>query len=665
MTPWAASRGVGTVVFAMRRLALALTVAIWALLSVGAFAQTPKVSWRGELVPADTRVGETAQLVLTATIEKNWHVYSMEKHTDGPVATAFEVVPNPALEVVGDPIQPEYRKAFDPGFEIEVGYHEGEVSFGIPVKVLSSGTATVEVLAVSQACDASTCDPPTRQSVSIAFNVASGEARPDRFQPVTTVPQQPAGWVKPVSEPKDAPADDKPADAFSDQLGAARSQGLAAYLWLSFGFGLLALLTPCVFPMIPITVSYFSKRAETSPKAGISGALAYCAGIIGTFTALGLIVTLLFGASGIQRLATNPYINLALAVLFVVLAANLFGVFEIQMPSWLVNKAGAGSRGNGLLAPVLMGLTFTLTSFTCTVPFVGTLLVGAAQGDVLYPALGMLAFSTAFAIPFFLLAVFPQYLAKLPKSGSWMTSVKVTMGFLELAAALKFLSNADLVWKLGLLTQPVFLAIWAGIAAVASMYLLGWFYLPHETPGKPGILRRGIGVLMAVAAYFCLAGIQGRSLGELSAFLPPDPYPGQKSSAVGAIPWVHTYDEALAAAKSQGKPLFVNFTGVTCTNCRWMEKNMFPRPAVSGEIGSYIPVELYTDRGTPEDLANRELQQKLTGVITLPVYVLVSPEGKALKVFQGSTRDESEFVAFLKSRTEVAAMTAAQPATQP
>lgn len=642
-------------IHAFRPRARLAVVLVLLLAAVVGWAQAPKVQWSAKLVPADARAGESAQVVLTAKIEKEWHIYALRQE-GGPVATAFEVKGD-SLLANGEAVQPDPQTKFDENFGVNVGLHEGEVAFALPVQIapMATGEQHVVILATSQACNANTCDFPAKVEVPLSLTVQPGQARPDRAAPVTTVPVQPAGYVAPKAEPPTT-AKDKPNDAFAGQLDTARSQGLFAYLWLSFGFGLLALLTPCVFPMIPVTVSYFSKAQENGQKRGVGGAVAYCLGIVGTFTALGLGVTLLFGASGIQRLATNPWVNLGLALLFVVLAANLFGVFEIQMPSWLVNRASQGRTKRGWVGPMMMGLAFTLTSFTCTVPFVGTLLVGAAQGDVLYPALGMLAFSTAFALPFFLLALFPGYLANLPKSGSWLASVKVFMGFLELAAALKFLSNVDLVWRLGWITQPVFLAVWAGIGAVASLYLFGWILLPHETPGKIGWPRRLVGVAMVVATGFCLAGLQGRSLGELSAFLPPDPYPGHKATGAAAqIGWVHSYDEALAKAKAESKPMLINFTGVTCTNCRWMEKNMFPRGAVVKELERYVPVELYTDRGTPEDLANRELEQKLTGVITLPVYVIVSPEGKALEVFQGSTRDEAAFVAFLKTDTRVAA----------
>jgi len=228
------------------------------------------------------------------------------------------------------------------------------------------------------------------------------------------------------------------------------------------------------------------------------------------------------------------------------------------------------------------------------------------------------------------------------------------MGFLELAAALKFLSNVDLVWQLGWLTKPVFLAIWAAIAFIAAFQLIGWLKLPTESEGKIGLARRAVGVVTLVLAGYCLAAIEGVRLGEMEAFLPPDPYPGRASASGGhgSIAWKTNWDEGKQIAAAEGKPIFINFTGVTCTNCRWMEKNMFTRPEVSAEINKYVPVELFTDRTTEADLANRGLQKELTKVVTLPVYVLATPDGKPIRIFQGSTRDADEFLKFLRSGTE-------------
>ena len=423
-------------------------------------------------------------------------------------------------------------------------------------------------------------------------------------------------------------------------LSALRARGCSPFILLSFGAAFLALLTPCVFPMVPITVSFFAKRREKSNVHGVRDALAYCAGIVCTFTGLGLIMTLLFGATGIQKLATNPIVNVGLAVLFLVLAANLLGVFEIIVPTKLTNAAQSGTSKGGLFGPLLMGLTFTLTSFTCTVAFVGTLLAAAAKGSIFFPVVGMLAFSTAFASPFFLLALFPQYLAKLPRAGSWMVSVKAFMGFLEIAAAMKFLSNADLVWSWGILTRPVFLAIWAMIGVIAGLYLLGGLRLPHDSSTKYGWPRRFLGGATVVAGFYCLLAIESAPLGAINAFLPAFELSRSRGPEASPenLPFLTDYQAALAQAKAENKLVFVDFTGWTCSTCRQVEDGIFPQPDVSRELKKMVRVKLYTDNGTPEDNRNKDLEQK-TGrpPSGLPEsYVVVSPGRTGVAYQKGS-----------------------------
>jgi thiol:disulfide interchange protein len=628
------------------------------LLVPSAFADEEFVRWSARMEPADARAGEHARVVVTAEIDDKWYIYAIEQP---PVPDPNAAKPRPAsirlydagvLQAAGDAIEPPSTVIRDDNFGFEVAKFVGEVSFGVPVQIAAGAAGPQQaIIEVSwQACRDGLCDAPKTIQIPVEFEIAPGEARGDRLAALTDAPDQPAGYVPP-SEAAEGGAVSADIDPYAATVDDARKRGLFAFMGFAFLMGLAALLTPCVWPMIPITVSYFTKVSEKQARTDYRGAFAYCFGIIGTFTLLGLLLTLIFGAAGIQVLATSPYVNLAIAGLFIVLALNLFGVYEITVPSWIVNKTSAGSRQGGLIGPILMGLTFSLTTFTCTVPFVGFILAGAATGDALFPTFGMIGFSAAFAIPFFGLAIFPQYMQKMPKSGNWLASTKVYMGFLELAAAVKFLSNADLVWGLGLLTREVFLAIWAILAFFAGCYLFGWIRLGHEPMDiKIGNPRRGLGFATIVAGVFCLLGLQGTSLGTMSAFLPPDPYPGRERALTAQrIPWVHDYQSALAMAKEQNRPMFINFTGVTCTNCREMEGTMFPRDGIASRINNFIPVELYTDRGTPEDEANKELERKLTGTVTLPVYVIVTPDEKPVKIFQGSTRSEADFAAFLDS----------------
>lgn len=615
-------------------------------------AQEDVVKWRGELRPADVRPGEHGQLILIATIKETYHIYSLQQ-PEGGLPTTFEVTGD-ALKVVGDPIEP--KPAMKPDVVGVVrGMHEGEVAFAIPVQISdkAKGKQSVSVVASSQACDAKICLAPTFPEVKVEFEVASGEVRRDRSSLVSSVPEQPAGYVAPKDETPNRLSSGTDGgktgnlDETQAAIEKARESGLLSYMLLAFLAGLAALITPCVFPMIPVTVSFFSKSTQEGKKVNYRDALLYCFGIVGTFTLLGLIVTLVFGSTGVQDLATNGWVNLFVFALFTFLSLNLFGLFELTLPSWMVNKANQGAMKGGIWGPLLMGLTFSLTTFTCTVPFVGTILAAAAGGDLLYPIFGMIAFSSAFAIPFFLLAIFPQFMAKMPKSGGWLSVVKAYMGFLELVAAVKFLSSADLAFNLGFITRGVFLSLWATILVIAGLYMLGWLTFPHQDGGKIGLGRRAVGVTTVIAAFFCLAGIQGRSLGLFDSFAPPDPYPGTSKgvTAHGGIKWLEDYEEAKKLAAESGKPIFVNFTGVNCSNCRWMERNMFTKENVLKKFDEFVMVELYTDR--PMDKERQKLQKELTGVTLNPTYVLVTPQGEVKKIHQGLEQSEENFLKFL------------------
>ena len=559
----------------------------WAILLAVVAQAAEKVTWTASVPDAKGIVR------LHAEIQAGWHLYSTTK-TEGPIPTTIKALP--PLVLAGPVTQSTPIKKLDPNFNAQVEYFSGSAEFQIPVKGdAATGKLTVEY----QICSDNTCEPPKTVEVGL-----TGEA------------------AKVVVKTESADG---------------RDRGFWGFVGFAFTAGLLALLTPCVFPMVPITVSFFAKRrAAQGSKAGLAQAAAYCGGIIGAFTGFGLLVTILFGAGGIQTFATNPFVNLALAAIFIVLALSLFGMLQLNLPSKLTNAFQPQGK-QGLLAPLLMGLTFTLTSFTCTVPFVGTILVSATKGDFLYPFVGMLAFSSAFALPFFLLALFPQALAALPKSGSWLDMMKAFMGFLEIAAALKFLSNADLVLGTNLISRGTFLVVWAVVLGLAALFLLGLIRLPHlELPKKIGVGRMAtIGLSLAAAGWF-VTGVTGKSLGEIEAFLPPD-----------AGGWPQDFDRAIASSRAQGKPILIDFSGVSCTNCRWMEKNMLNRPEVESQLKNFVLVKLLTDRDIEVDRRNQKLQQLLTNSVTLPVYVQIDADQKVLKVFQGSTRNPAEYLAFL------------------
>ncbi len=596
----------------MNRISRLFVIVLWTFLATLAIASERHAVWTAKV----SKEGGKSVVLLKAEMDPTWHLYSLTTPEGGPYITTIKVVT--PLKFDGAIVQPKFERKLDENFGVNVESWEKEAIFKIPVVDATSGFVRVKY----QVCSGTTCMPPTELDVPID----GGEAKVASTDPAegpTAAVQTEGGTSPPVAKTN--------APQVLNSVQKARKEGILAYLLLAMSAGLIALLTPCVFPMIPITVSFFSKqKTDADPKAGLKQAIVYCLGIIGTFTALGVGTSAIFGAAGISRLANNPYLNLVLAVIFVALAFSLFGFFEIGLPPALLNKF-ANQKKAGYIGPLLMGLTFSLTSFTCTLPFVGALLVSASQGDILWPVLGMLTFSTVFALPFFLLALFPQFLAKLPKSGAWLATVKAVMGFVELMAAVKFVSSFDLgitAQGLGLITREVYLALWFVLAFGAGAYMVGLISLPKVSEAKSiGWLRRGVGILSFVGCYYLIQGINGASIGNLDAFLPPSPYPGRVGQSSEKLTWLTSIEEGKKVAAETGKPIFIDFTGKFCTNCRWMEKNMFPIPEIEKRLEGFTRVKLWTDGGSDSDNANQEYMKKLTGSITLPAYVILKKDG--------------------------------------
>lgn len=421
-----------------------------------------------------------------------------------------------------------------------------------------------------------------------------------------------------------------------------------AFLWLAASTGVLSLLTPCVFPMVPVTVAYFS--APEKHDSALKRALLFGAGIIGTFTVLGLALAAIFGAAGLNRLAADPVVNLVLAAIFLLFAANLFGWLEIRLPWRLVNAVDRSARQaeRSSVAALMMGATFTLTSVTCTAPFVGTLLVLAAQGSWATPLVGMLVYSTAFALPFVLLALAPRFVARLPRAGAWLRTLRILVGLLEVAAAIKFASNTDMVLGWGIFTRPVVLAAWTMLA------LVGTVYLSRDVRGKlaahtlrpAALVPIGVALLLAI---WLASGIRGRPLRQIEAFLPTSDNVSLASVGGTAPVWIlNDYDRALQSARASGKPVFIDFTGYTCTNCRWMEANIFSRPDVDAELRNFVLARLYTDGEGELYERQQAFQEQTFGTVALPLYAVVDAGGQIRSTFSGLTRDPTEFIAFLQ-----------------
>ena len=585
---------------------------------------------------SSVRAGEVVNIIVKAEMDAEWKIYALRDQGEGPIATRV-VVTGEIIEASGLVWEDEPVEKYDDGFLTTTRTHQGGAIFKAPILVksdLSPGKYNLSVNVLFQVCNASLCYPPKEEVLTITVTVEGGTARDDRTEMVL------------VTEVFD--------DYGNINLDAAIDEGFFSFVILAFSMGLLALLTPCVFPMIPITVSFFTHQGETGEGKPITNAIIYTLGIIATFSIIGFILALTLGASGANQLAANPWVNIFIAALFIYFALSLFGMYEIELPSALRQYSLKQEGRGGVIGTLFMAVTFTLTSFTCTVQFVGLLLVAASQGQWFWPMIGMVVFSAAFALPFFFLALFPQYLAKMPKSGSWLNSVKVVMGFLELAAAFKFISNTDLVWGWGFFSHNTVLAVWAVLMLLTGIYLLGKIQLPHDSPlASISVPRLMLSTAFLTFGLYLTSGLFGQKIhGLIYSYLPPI-VEGESgavrtngASMAEEFNWYRNLDEGLAEARATGKSVFIDFTGYTCTNCRWMEANTFTKTEVKHRFGEMILVQLYTDGG-PNHRENQQYEIDRFGTAALPFYVILSPNDDVITTFPGMTRSLDDFLDFL------------------
>lgn len=617
------------------------------LLPLISFSQDP-VKWSLSLSgPAELKTGARTNAGLKAEIEPGWHLYALEQPPGGPIATSVKVTEGKPFDVGGSIRSPKPTVKPDPNFSVdgkplETKFFTTAVIFDIPLTATADTSLSAIALDVRfQLCNDTFCLPPKTVRVSLEgtedVKRSAISLTPTSNGPIGTQAGQPAAK-------QDLPTD------------------LWRFLWLAITLGALSLLTPCVFPMIPITVSYFTNHAAGNRVRSVKLAAIYSLGIVGTFTLVGMLLAVFVGAAGINLFAANPWVNLLITGIFLFFAFNLFGAYEISVPTGILTKLDSLTRsregeGSGVVGALLMGLTFTLTSFTCTSPFVGTILVSASQGNWKMPLLGMLAFSAVFALPFFILALMPQLISQLPRAGGWMNSVKVAMGFLEVAAAMKFISNVDLVWKWGIFTRDVVLAVWIAIGIVLSLYLLGKFQLSHDSkPERLGAFRMISAVASLAVSFYLLTGLFGAKLGEIESFLPPDLGTSSErflGRGTDEPKWIlNDLDAGLARAKAENKKVFVDFTGYTCTNCRWMEANIFPKKEVEDELNKFVLVRLYTDGEGEIYEKQQKLEQDRFGTVALPFYAILETDGTTVSSFPGLTRNTVEFVDFLRKSQE-------------
>ena len=584
------------------------------------------VHWTAR-VQTSALVGDTARVALHGEIVEFFHLYSTTQGPGGPVRTTVDVVPTGPWRIRGALRAPAPDTIPDGNFGIMSEVYDDSVSIGVTLE-RTTGSRVEPALAVRyQACTARYCLPPRTDTVRLALAWARSAAM------AAPPPEKPTIATLPARDP-----------AISEGFARVEQQasvatfgtggGPGAFLLLAASMGALALLTPCVFPMVPITVTSFMGSAGHSGR-GVAHAALYALGIIASFAGLGTVTAALFGASGLARFSSHPAVNLAVAGLFIVFALSLIGVISLRLPSSLMTRL-ASVPSRGALGAFAMGAVFTVTAFTCTAPFVGTLLVMSSQGNWRWPLAGMLAFATVFAAPFFLLALVPGLIGRQPRAGAWMPALEMTIGAIELGAAVKFVSNADLVLGWGVFTRPIVIAIWIAILVVLAALLVR--RLPRH---------RAIAVACIVALISVLMpGLSGKRLGELDAFLPPLASRG----ATGELSWMlNDYRGALAIAAREQRPILIDFTGYTCTNCRWMEANMFPRADVKRTLDRFVRVRLYTDGvGQPFE-AQQSLEQRMFGTVALPLYAALDPSGRPRARFLGMTRDPAEFIAFLDS----------------
>ncbi|MEZ5351441.1 MAG: cytochrome c biogenesis protein CcdA [Bryobacteraceae bacterium] len=618
-----------------------------ALLALPALAQDP-VQWSLTADPATAAPGSHILLRLKAVIEPGWHLYSTTTPA-GPIPTRLLLDESPDASATRA-LQPEPARKFDPNFKSESETYDGQVEFLIETAIATGappGPRELTVRVRYQVCSDKVCLRARTKPASATVTIAPGAA--------TVTPAIPDGYVAAQLGSPAAPATSAAATP-PPQYGSGTTGNvdLGRFLAIAFGFGLAAIFTPCVFPMIPITMSFFLNRQEGTRAQAVTQAAIFCLGIIVLFTGMGLATTAILGPFGVVQLGSNPWVNGFISVVFLAFGLSLLGAFEITLPSGLLTRLNDASQGGGIAGTLLMGLTFSLTSFACVGPFVGTLLAASVQGGGMLPALGMATFAAGLAAPFFLLALFPAYLKKLPKSGGWLARVKTVMGFVILAAMFKYWSNIDLVMQWDFLTRDRFLASWIVLFALPGLYLLGFLRLEGIKPDEPlGVARTLIGAAFLIFSVSLLPGMNCGRLGEIDAYVPACPEGAASASgATSGLKWMkNDYKAALERARTEGKLVFVNFTGYACTNCHWMKANMFPRPEIAEALSKYVLVELYTDGTDEASLENQKLQETRFQTVAIPHYAIIDPNEKIAASFVGLTKDAKEFLAFLGTPT--------------
>lgn len=622
-------------------------------------AKEDPVQWTLAVADGSKQVapGAKAYLELKATIEPGWHLYSPTTPPGGPIITKISMADSPAIASY-TVYRPQPVRKLDPNFGIDTETYTGTASFLLEVMTAKtvSGNANLAAAVRYQVCSDTKCLPPVRKPASAEIVFANGAPSATFQIPAGYAPVAAASAASASPVPTTPPPPTKPAS--SAAVPTATNQDLLPFLLTAFGFGLAALFTPCVFPMIPITVSFFLNESGEgeAKRGGWKQALVFCLGIVVLFTSLGFLVTAIAGPFGVVQLGSSPWVNGFIALVFFVFGLSLLGAFELRLPSGLLTKLNAASQGTGYTGSLLMGLTFSLTSFACIGPIVGPLLIASVQSKGAQPVLGMVAFASGLATPFFLLALFPSYLQKLPRSGGWMARVKIVLGFIVLAVMLKYVSNVDQVLQTHWLTRERFLAAWIVLFALPGLYLLGLIPLEGVKPNEPlRVPRTLIASLFLIFSISLAPGLFGARLGDLDAFVPEGTnLPPQGGAAATTTTYKNQLDAALTAARAQNKLVLVNFTGYACTNCHWMKANMFTRPEIQAALQDLVVVDLYTDGTDAESEKNQKLEDQKFSTVSIPFYAILDADQNTVATFPQLTRNPQEFLAFLKSKPAAA-----------
>lgn len=617
------------------------------------------------------------EIVFTASIDQGWHVYSTDLGDGGPISATFNTDKLVGAEVVGKlrPVGKEVA-SFDKLFEMNVRYFEHSAQFVQKLKLTGGDYQIVGYLEYG-ACNDENCLPPTQVEFSFTGKGQNASASASNADAKTDTASVDAVVIGGTDAPTSVTVSDasdlwKPVIAELNAMGETTSQEDMSWIYIfitGFVGGLLALFTPCVWPIIPMTVSFFLKRSKDRKK-GIRDAWTYGAAIVVIYVALGLAITLIFGANALNALSTNAIFNILFCLMLIVFAASFFGAFEITLPSsWSTAVDSKAETTSGLISIFLMAFTLSLVSFSCTGPIIGFLLVQVSTtGNVIAPAIGMLGFALALALPFTLFALFPSWLKSMPKSGGWMNVIKVTLGFLELAFALKFLSVADLAYGWRILDRETFLALWIVIFALLGFYLLGKIKFPHDDDdNKVSVPRFFLALFSLAFAVYMVPGLWGAPLKAVSAFAPPMQTQDFNLYNDEVHAQFNDYDMGMAYARQQGKPVMLDFTGYGCVNCRKMELAVWTDSKVRDLINNdYVLITLYVDDKTklPSPIKVQEngvertlrtvgdkwsyLQRVKFGANAQPFYVLIDNEGAPLNKSYSYDEDIPAYVDFLQ-----------------